>query len=128
MLVAALIPLLAAGPGTLCDEADMLGHQANRAAESQRAASDGVHLPCADHAEQDSRRSPAGEVATSPEQAPPTPSAPCCSTGMTCSGAGLTAASVAIAPEQVVLAVRSTDPLRALHSTDPTLLKRPPRA
>ena len=53
--------------------------RADRAAESHGAASDGVtHIPCADHAERDSRRLPAGELAPSPspEEAPPAPSVP----------------------------------------------------
>ena len=74
------------------------------------------------------RPRPAEELAPASEEAPPTPSAPCCSTGMTCSGTGLTAQSVGIESDPVDLVVRAADPLRGIHSTDPTLLERPPQA
>jgi len=141
VLLAILTPLIAAGPGMPCAGADASHHrEVGHVAHGPTGAADhadahGAHaagLATAGHASH-GHSGAAGhgaetDAAPAPDDAPSSPSPASCAMGMLCSGTVLTPPSATLASAAVVHETPGAERRWTLHTADPTLPRRPPRA
>jgi len=140
-LLAILTPLIAAGPGMPCAGADS-GH--HRAVGHVADASTGAGGPAAGHRAHDvdlasGERAPhphsvatghgaETDAAPVPDDGPAPPTPASCTMGMLCSGTVLTPPAATLASAAVVHETPGAERRWTLHTADPTLPRRPPRA
>jgi hypothetical protein len=130
-LLAILTPLIATGPGMPC--AGDSGH--HRSAGHVANASTGAGGPAdalGPHASHE-RSGTAGhgaetDAAPAPDDAPSPSSPASCTMGMLCSGTVLTPPAATLASAAVVHELPGAERRWTLHTADPTLPRRPPRA
>lgn len=140
-LLAILTPLIAAGPGMPCAGADAshhreVGHVAHApTGAGGHADAHGAHAvgfageSHAFHGDVGTTgHGPGTDAVPAPGDAPSSPSPASCTMGMLCSGTVLTPRSAIFASAAVVHETPGAERRWTLHTADPTLPRRPPRA
>jgi hypothetical protein len=131
-LLAILTPLIAAGPGMPCAGADSGHHRAVGHVADASTGADGhadAHGPHHSHGHSGTAGHGAEtEAAPAPDDAPAPASPASCTMGMLCSGTVLTPPAATLASAAVVHETPGAERRWTLHTADPTLPRRPPRA
>jgi hypothetical protein len=138
LLLAILIPLLAAGPGMPCAGTDVEHHAAAGHLLPDDPGAHGVqtgHSEHAGHAAHDAHAPDAhtgdlhlASLVPTPDADPDAPGPLDCAMGMMCSGTVVPPLAVTVADVPSVAASPDADGLWTLHTVDPTLPERPPTA
>lgn len=123
-LLAMLIPLIAAGPAMPCatdaGHHEAAGHAAHGSMSAGEHASHG-HASAGGH-------HPEPDAAPVPDDAPAPSSPASCTMGMLCSGTVVTPTVATLSSAAVVHELPGAERRWTLHTADPTLPRRPPRA